>query len=224
MIRTSRLAALTVATLVALAWPLASTARGGFDVFHDAAKDATLRAEIAALARGALTATVRDGRLFLPPSSRHAALRRHVGVFVTLVKDGTVRGCMGALEPVERDAAADIVRATTLAATEDRRYPPVRASELDRIVPLVSIVGPRRAVASLSQLDPLRQGLFVEWSGRGGVLLPGEALASGVALQAACAKAGIPPRVRPSMYVFPTVVFAPGDDGRVSAQPQRRQP
>lgn len=180
-----------------------------FGAFRRAAKDPGLRREIVTMARKALDDTVRRGVVALPGPTRHPLLARNVGVFVTLVANGEVRGCMGALDPVETNVGADIVRAATLAATEDRRYSRIFPSELDRIVPVVSIVGPRRRVQSPSQLDPLRLGLLVERDGRGGVLLPGEALSAAWQVAGCKAKAGIPPSSPAAMYVFPTVVFSP---------------
>jgi AMMECR1 domain-containing protein len=188
-----------------------------FAAFSASASDRGLRDEIVAIARKAVVVTVRDGVVALPPTPRHPLLRRPVGVFVTLVEDGRVRGCMGAMEPVESSAAADIVRAAVLAATEDRRYPPILPSELGRIAPVVSIVGPRKPVRSLAQLDPLHLGLLVERDGRGGVLLPGEALSPGYQLAGCKAKAGIAAKARVAMYTFPTVVFG-------SAPSRGRQP
>lgn len=206
--------------LLAVSWPRAEGATDAFSAFRASARDAGLRDEIARIAGQALDAVVRRAAVPLPPSPHHPALKRSVGVFVTLVEDGRVRGCMGALEPVERDAAADIVRAAALAATEDRRYPALRPSELGRVVPVVSIVGPRRRVRSLSQLDPMRLGLFVEGNGRGGVLLPGEARSPGYQEAGCRAKAGLDPGAPVAMYVFPTVVF----DGIPPLATQRRQP
>lgn len=188
------------------------------DAFRRASADASLCHEIVALARRGLEDTVLRGVTSRPFTPRHALLKRPAGVFVTLVKDGKVRGCMGALDPVEATVCADIVRAAVLAASEDTRYPPLRPSELARIEPVVSIVGPRRPVQSLGQLDPLRLGLFVEREGRGGVLLPGEALSAGWQVSECKRKAGIPPRGQVAMYVFSTVVF------QERARAQRRNP
>lgn len=178
-----------------------------FGAFRSATHDAALNDEIVRLARKAVDDTVRLGVVSLPPPPHHKLLTRPAGVFVTLVEDGKVRGCMGALEPVEATAAADIVRAAVLAASEDHRYSPIRPSELPRLEPVISIVGPRKRVQSISQLDPLHLGLFVERDGRGGVLLPGEALSAGYQLAGCKAKAGIAPNAQAAMYTFPTVVF-----------------
>jgi len=114
---------------------------------------------------------------------------------------------MGSMSGAEPTAASEIVRATFLATTADQRYPRIRPSELDGLDILVSIVGPRTRVQSMSQLDPLRLGLLVQSGGRGAVLLPGEALSPGWQVSECRRKAGIGARERVMMYVFPTVVF-----------------
>lgn len=211
MRRTS--AAVALMMLVALLGGLTITpamcAGDAFSAFRESENDPGLCREIARLTARSLQITVGEGGQPCAPAPVHPCLRRGVGVFVTLVEDGQVRGCMGAVDPVEETAAADITRAAALAATEDRRYPPLRPSELGKVVALVSIVGPRRRVQSLSQLDPLRLGLLVEGSGRGGVLLPGEALSAGRQVAGCRGKAGLSMRATATMYVFPTVVFDP---------------
>ena len=123
-----------------------------FDAFRRHARSAPLRAEIQALARRALEASVCRGEVPEARRPRDPLLRRPAGVFVTLVRQGCVRGCMGALDPVEATAGDDIIRATVLAATEDRRYAPIRPSEVGGLDILVSIVGPRRQVEGIGPL------------------------------------------------------------------------
>lgn len=185
-----------------------------FDAFRRHARSSPLRAEIQALARRALEASVCRGEVPDALRPRDSLLWRPAGVFVTLVHQGRVRGCMGALDPVEPTAADDVVRATVLAATEDRRYLPIRPSEVGGLDILVSIVGPRRPVEGIGALSPLRLGLLVQGAGRAAVLLPGEALSPGAQLAQCRRKAGIPASAPVTMQVFPTVVFGPPEGGR----------
>jgi AMMECR1 domain-containing protein len=179
-----------------------------FTVFKQHADDARLQAAIVALVRQTLTRTVAQGHEAQTVQPRLATLRRHVGVFVTLVKpDGTVRGCMGSLSGTEPDAANEIVRSTELAATQDFRYKPLRPSELPGITAVVSIIGPRRRVTRAGDLDPMRLGLLLQGQGRSGVLLPGEAAAPAWQIEACRQKAELPKDAMTTMYVFPTVTF-----------------
>jgi len=63
------------------------------------------------------------------------------GVFVTLIIDGKVRGCMGRIHPAEPNLQAEIARAAKMAATMDMRHPPIGAEDLTKLDFCVSVVG-----------------------------------------------------------------------------------
>ena len=68
-----------------------------------------------------------------------AVMESKHGVFVTLTKDGDLRGCIGFLEG--RESVKDAVRHNALnAAFNDPRFPPLRASEVGDIDIEVSIL------------------------------------------------------------------------------------
>lgn len=96
------------------------------------------------------------------------------GVFVTLRRqDGSLRGCIGSIHPVERDVLAETVRSAVLAATRDPRFEPVTPAELGGLSIEVSVLGPDEP-AELADLDPRRYGVIVsDAHGRRGLLLPG---------------------------------------------------
>jgi AmmeMemoRadiSam system protein A len=85
------------------------------------------------IARGALEACV-CGRS-LPPldwDSLPASFREPVATFVTLTKQGQLRGCIGALE-AHQPLAEDVCIHTQAAALEDYRFPQVTPEELPYI-------------------------------------------------------------------------------------------
>src|SRR4051794_3527069 len=110
--------------------------------------DGGFLARYAARAVGAaLTGAPRDGR---PP--RSAALRREGATFVSLHRDGELRGCIGTMRPVRPlyvDAAANAVR-----AMRDPRLPPVVAAEWPRLDVAVSVLSPV-APLPVTDLDDL---------------------------------------------------------------------
>jgi uncharacterized protein len=120
------------------------------------------------------------------------------GVFVTLKRKGDLRGCIGTLE-CRRSLTEEVARCAVNAASEDPRFPPVRASELDDLSVEVSILGP------LEQIDPHdrdavvigRHGLVVEQGWHRGLLLPQVATEWSwdreTFLAHTCRKAGLPP-------------------------------
>jgi MEMO1 family protein len=131
----------------------------------------TLTDALVGLARLAVERHVRDGvRVDAPdlPSS----LPERAGAFVTIRHGGDLRGCIGTIEPVEPDLATEIIRSAILAATEDPRFDPVRASELPSLSYSVSVLEPPAEIDSIEQLDPARFGVIVTSGGRRGLLLP----------------------------------------------------
>ena len=97
--------------------------------------------------------------------------------FVTLTKDGALRGCIGhlmAMEPLHRAVAENALNA----ALRDPRFPPVQASELDKIKIEISVLtAPQPLVFSspddlLSKLHPNEDGVLLHIGPRTATFLP----------------------------------------------------
>jgi AmmeMemoRadiSam system protein A len=100
------------------------------------------------------------------------ALRR-AGCFVSLKKDGELRGCIGTIAPTKRSLAEEICANAVSAGRYDRRFSPVTADELDELVYDVDVLGEPEPVASADELDPRVYGVIVSTAdGRRGLLLP----------------------------------------------------
>lgn len=131
------------------------------------------------LARKSLETYVRTGkRLKLTDEERAALpsdlLDRQAGAFVSLKKEGRLRGCIGTLAPTQGTLAAEIVRNAVSAGTEDPRFDPVEASELDDLVYDVDVLGPMEDIDSSEMLDVKRYGVVVGSANgfKRGLLLP----------------------------------------------------
>lgn len=122
-----------------------------------------------------------------------APLDKRAAAFVSLKLDDQLRGCIGTTEPRHAHLAQEIVANAIAAASEDPRFEPVTAEELDLLSISVDVLSPPTP-AQYSQLNPARLGLIARWQGRQGLLLPD---LPGVdtpqeQLRIVCAKAGIP--------------------------------
>jgi AmmeMemoRadiSam system protein A len=85
------------------------------------------------LARQALETGVRGDPLpTLDLSALTPVLRADGASFVTLTRNGELRGCIGALEPYQ-PLAEDVREHAVAAALEDYRFPPVKEDELAKI-------------------------------------------------------------------------------------------
>jgi AMMECR1 domain-containing protein len=131
---------------------------------------------VLALARRAFDAYATSRRVIDPPSPLPAFLRRRSGVFISTMRGGAPRTCMGTLYPMQPNLAEEIIENAAASAGRDRRFPPVRIEELPRLTLIVSVVGPPRPISAgeAQALDPARDGLVVKCGDRYGVVLSGE--------------------------------------------------
>lgn len=99
-------------------------------------------------------------------------LNQQAGVFVSLKKDGVLRGCIGTISPVTACVADEIIRNAVSAGTEDPRFQPVQKSELPDLIYDVDVLSEAEDIQSPDQLDVKRYGVIVTHGGRRGLLLP----------------------------------------------------
>ena len=97
---------------------------------------------------------------------------RKAGVFVSIHKEGRLRGCIGTILPVRRSVAEEIICNAVSAATGDPRFDPVRPEELDRLEINVDVLSMPERIKSKDELDVKRYGVIVSSGSRRGLLLP----------------------------------------------------
>jgi AmmeMemoRadiSam system protein A len=74
--------------------------------------------------------------------------------FVTLRRDGELRGCIGSLE-AHRPLGEDIAGNAVAAALRDGRFAPVTAGELASLEVEVSLLGPSEPIDCVDELDAI---------------------------------------------------------------------
>ncbi len=126
---------------------------------------------VAQLAREAIERYVRD-EVIIQPEASTPEMRERAGVFVSIHRDGELRGCIGTFQPTRENVAEEIVANAISAATRDPRFNPVTSAELDELDYKVDILTDPEPVDDVSKLDPLRYGVIVESGWRRGLLLP----------------------------------------------------
>lgn len=156
------------------------------------------------LARLAVETFVTEKHIIPAPSELPPELRVRAGAFVSLKIRGTLRGCIGTIEPLHDTLAEEIIHNAIKSATEDPRFPPVRRAELPELSYSVDVLNPPELVQDVSCLDPKRYGVIVEWGRRRGLLLPDLEGVDSVEhqLAIACAKARIRPTDPYVIYRF----------------------
>lgn len=157
-----------------------------------------------ALARASLHHFLDKGTILPVPDQLDDVLAGRAGVFVSLKKQGHLRGCIGTFQPTRPNIASEIIYNAISAGTADPRFGPVTLDELSKIDISVDILGAPQAVDTIDKLDPQKYGVIVRKGNRSGLLLP---MLEGVdtvdaQLSIAMQKAGIDPEEEIELYRF----------------------
>ncbi|WP_368293906.1 AmmeMemoRadiSam system protein A [Dehalobacter sp. TBBPA1] len=99
-------------------------------------------------------------------------LKEKKGCFVSLKKDGALRGCIGTIQPVRENLASEIRHNAIAAGTQDPRFWPIQAEELPLVSVSVDVLGDMEKITGPEELDPQRYGVVVRRGGKVGLLLP----------------------------------------------------
>ena len=126
------------------------------------------------LARRSLETYVKTGQrlISLPEDLPAEMTTQQAGAFVSLHKNGQLRGCIGTIAPTCENLAWEIVQNAISACSRDPRFSPVRPDELDELEYSVDVLGAPEPVDSPAALDPKTYGVIVSCGGRCGLLLP----------------------------------------------------
>lgn len=177
-------------------------------------------------ARAVVEAVVTDESPPEPPDL--AGLSEKRGAFVTLKKDGELRGCIGRPRP-DQPLSEALEAAATEAATGDPRFPPVSPEELDSITVSVSVLTPPESLPDIDPGDIVvgRDGLILTRGRQSGLLLPQVAAdrdwTAEQFLRETARKAGLPPDAwkqgETTVKRFSAQVFAEGSPhGRMTVE------
>lgn len=129
--------------------------------------------EYVQLARCAVEEYVRTGKKIQAPEGIPPEMRdRRAGVFVSIKKEGRLRGCIGTIHAVRPSIAEEIIENAVSAASCDPRFSAIETEELDRLSISVDVLGDTEKIDSPGKLDVKRYGVVVTKGCRRGLLLP----------------------------------------------------
>lgn len=146
-------------------------------------------------------------------------LKENRGVFVTLRKNGELRGCIGNIvgsEPLYRGVMTNAVHA----AVDDPRFPPLRQKEAAHVEIEISVMTPLQAVGDFRSIRLGRDGVVIRDGSAQAIFLPQVATETGWSLDEflshLCLKAGLGQdayRSSRSMqfFIFQAQVFGHGE-------------
>jgi AmmeMemoRadiSam system protein A len=164
------------------------------------------------LAKSAVENYILEKKIISPPEDLPKEfLERRAGTFVTIEKNGELRGCIGTYLPIRENVAKEVIYNAIAAATEDLRFGPVQKEELPSLSYTVYILSEPKLIKDISELDPKKYGIIVKnvpitpssdvvfnghFAPKTGVLLPDLEGVDTIEKQIfiACQKAGIDPQ------------------------------
>ena len=136
------------------------------------------------------------------------------GVFVSLHKKGSLRGCIGVFT-CDKPLYETVRNMAACAAFEDPRFPPLREFEIDDVDFEISVLSPLRRIDDPREVEVGTHGIYIVRGSQRGVLLPQVATDYGwdrdTFLNHTCLKAGLPKDAwkdrETEIYVFTADVF-----------------
>ena len=153
-------------------------------------KDALLK-----IARKSVETAVREGKTYECSTGGMEALAQERGAFVTLTKNGELRGCIGSVAPVKA-LYLTVREVAIMAALRDTRFLPVTASELGDLHYEISVLSPLRRVMDTREIRLGHHGVLIHALGHEGLFLPQVASEEkwdrATLLEQVCHKAGLP--------------------------------
>jgi len=151
------------------------------------------------LARDTLNMYIKERKT--PDPSKYTLtehLKQPRGVFVTLEKNGNLRGCIGYIMGM-KPLYQGVIDNTINAATRDPRFAPVSEEELSDIEIEISVLTPLRRISQdeVDKIEIGKHGILIKRGFYQGILLPQVATEYGwdrdTFLAQTCRKAGLPP-------------------------------
>ncbi len=108
----------------------------------------------------------------VPDRCPEEMLERRAGVFVSIHKEGKLRGCIGTFLPTRKCIAEEIIENAVSACSRDPRFSPVSPDELERLEFHVDVLTKPEVIGSKAELDVKRYGVIVSSGHKRGLLLP----------------------------------------------------
>lgn len=150
--------------------------------------------ELLTIARRSVEAAVR-GQPVPQFDAATPVLAEKRGAFVTLTKEGRLRGCIGHIRGIE-PLYITVSKMAVAAALEDPRFSAVKPAELEHLEIEISVLTPFEKIADPDEVVIGTHGLYIEKGYSHGLLLPQVATDNGwdryEFLDQTCRKAGLP--------------------------------
>jgi len=129
--------------------------------------------EYVKLARDTIIEYVKNEAIIdIPENLSEEMYVKQRGVFVSIKREGRLRGCIGTIMPTKPSIAEEIINNAIEAAIKDSRFTEVQVEELDELSIVVDVLSEMELVSSKQDLDINKYGIVVTNDYRRGLLLP----------------------------------------------------
>jgi len=121
------------------------------------------------IARHSVESYVKKGKIeYNQPDN----LNEKLGAFVTIKKEGELRGCIGTFSPSEYPLHETVSRMAVSAASEDERFKPVTEEELKDLEYEISVLSELKRIENWKDIKLGEQGVKIVYGSYSGVFLP----------------------------------------------------
>jgi len=135
------------------------------------------------IARETLESYIRHGEIpEIDTTGFSQTLKTPLGAFVTLNKDGALRGCIGTFRP-DKPLYLVVQDMAISASTKDYRFSRVKPDELDKIEIEISVLTPMKKINSIDEIKLGRDGIYIKKGWNAGTFLPQVATSTGWSLE-----------------------------------------
>jgi MEMO1 family protein len=99
-------------------------------------------------------------------------MNERAGTFVSIKKNGLLRGCIGTISPRYANLCEEVIQNAIKAANEDPRFPAIELNELKELTFSVDVLTIPEKINDLTSLNVERYGLIVHSENKRALLLP----------------------------------------------------
>lgn len=137
------------------------------------------KAKLLEIARNTINHYLKTGKyLKINDSELTSNMNADCGAFVTLHKDGALRGCIGRFV-ADEPLYAIVQKMAIAASTEDSRFPVVEKQEMEEIDLEISVLTPLKKIESIDEIEMGRHGIYIKKGFSTGTFLPQVAIETG---------------------------------------------
>ena len=145
--------------------------------------------------RGRLHEDESNSKAAFPEIDLTENLKAECGAFVTLHKQGRLRGCIGYVLPI-KSLIETVAEVAVSSAFDDPRFPPLKKEEYRQIDIEITVLSPLRKIKNVKEIQVGSHGIMIRKGSFSGLLLPQVATERRwdreTFLENTCYKAGLP--------------------------------